>query len=140
MSNNKNLAKRLEAMRLKAKKSVSAEPPLDYKPDEQSPPSQFKGLFNLKTATKPVQSPALSPDIERTTITLKSGDNEALSELQTFLMQRVRKAASTSTLIRLALLYTKQSLSSDVEALEKVYVQILEEDGRRKVVNSQRVK
>lgn len=146
MSNNKDLAKQLEAMRHKAKEAAAAEPssePTAPPPTQPSSPPKLKVVASRKPKPtkpkmvgqgRPVATIPTAPELNRTTITLKTGDNAALSELQTFLIQRVRKAPSTSTLIRLALLYTKQSLASDAEALAQVYAQILKEDGRRKAV------
>jgi hypothetical protein len=153
MSKNTDLANRLAAMRLKAKEASTPEPVVKQ---ESKPVPAPEAKEKVPVTVKPKQAPALkvvptrkvitpkqgrgdpkpkvlpTGELERTTITLKTSDTEALSDLQTFLMKRVRKASSTSTLIRLALSYTKQALSTDADALTKAYQQILHEDGRRK--------
>jgi hypothetical protein len=145
MSNNKDLAKELQAMRLKAKEAASSESTSEPAQLPSVPPTPTPKVLSSpkprpqkqgRGAPPNIASSPATPNLERTTITLKTGDNAALSELQTFLMQRDRKAASTSTIIRLALLYTKQALTSDADALAKVYTQILKGDGRRRVQNS----
>jgi hypothetical protein len=145
MSTNKDLANQLAAMRLKAKQSAAvAANPVEIPetpPDAPEPKAKEPAAPKLKVVRKAQRQKgrgeekvlaSASGSLERTTITLKSGDTAALEGLQTFLMKRMRKAASTSTLIRLALSYTKQALVSDAEALAQAYRQILEEDGRRR--------
>lgn len=154
MSKNTDLANRLAAMRLKAKEASTPEPVVKQ---ESKPVPAPEAKEKVPVTVNPKQAPELkvvptrkvvtpkqgrgepkpkvlppTGELERTTITLKTSDTEALSDLQTFLMKRVRKASSTSTLIRLALSYTKQALSTDADALAKAYQQILHEDGRRK--------
>jgi hypothetical protein len=158
MSTNKDLASRLAAMRVKAKEAATAEPAavkeepapnLPTTPRDsvkiKSPSPQLKVLSSRKAvapkqgrggAKVRAQESSATSTLERTTITLKGSDTDALSELQSFLMNRLRKKpSSTSTLIRLALSYAKQAIPKDSDALAKTYQQILDEDGRRKTVN-----
>ncbi len=150
MSTNKDLANQLAAMRTKAKQAAAEPatkpepiqtPPEPNEPAEQPATPKLKVLANRRApsvkqgrGTGKTKGFAVSGPLERTTITLKAGDNEALSDLQSFLMKRVRKASSTSTLIRLALFYTKQALPSNAEALAEAYYRILKEDGRKKAI------
>lgn len=151
MSNNKDLSEQLRMMREKAKQSSSSKvvpPPVAPTPAPE--PAEAKAAPKLVLAPSPKpQTPAKKkqgrgvvtkakapqPSLERTSITLKSGDSEGLSEIQSFLMKRGRKAASTSTLLRLAVSYTRKALASDADSLIGIYTQILEEDGRRSVGN-----
>jgi outer membrane biosynthesis protein TonB len=151
MSKNKDLSEQLRVMREKARLSSSskivpppAAPTPTPEPVEAKPapklevvPSQKPKAPAKKTQGRGVVAKPKAPQatLERTSITLKSSDSEALSEIQSFLMKRGRKAASTSTLLRLAVSYTRKALSSDADSLIAIYTQILEEDGRRSVSN-----